>query len=60
MSRGQIGLLINLKPKLRLKADLRVKFKRKREKIYDERVKEALLLVWKILNYPSSKKLKVA
>jgi hypothetical protein len=48
------GRKINLKPKLRLKADLRAKVKRKREKIYDERVKEALLLVWKILNYPSS------
>ena len=54
------GRKINLKPKLRLKADLRVKVKRKRETIYDEKVKEALLFVWKILNYPSSKKLKAA
>jgi len=54
------GRKINLKPKLRLKADLRVKVKRKRETIYDEKVKEALLFVWKILNYPCSKKLKAA
>ena len=45
-------------PKIILVADPNRKIKRKRPKIYDQKVKKALIKVWAILDYPSSLHLK--
>ncbi|NSW80543.1 MAG: transposase, partial [Chthonomonadetes bacterium] len=40
-----------------LQADVTKKTKRRRRRVYDERVKQALLLLWQMLGYPCGKRL---